>query len=52
MSVAAGFNYFQVDRKVPGGKFSGLLNLIKASVQLITWSEAHRLEHFGTGVET
>ena len=52
MSLAAGFDYFQVGRKHSLGVSSqGFLNFIKASLQLITWREVHRLTHFRSGVE-
>lgn len=51
MSLAGGFDYFQVGRKQPPGVFLGPLRiLLKPLPQLITCSEVHRLAHFRSGV--
>lgn len=54
MSLAAGFDYFQLGA-VPGGggggELLGAFRILLKSPQLITWREVHRLVHFRSGAE-
>lgn len=42
---------FKLVENTPWGQFSGSPNFIKPFLQLITWSEVHRLAHFRSGVQ-